>query len=59
MRNARYVALKYENHASSRVPPRSQPKTGTMNMINEVKVLMSEYSRIINKLRTLSIDDDP
>lgn len=54
--NTRYVFPKYKNHTTRRTSLKPQPKSWEANMINEVKMLISKYTRVFNKLETLGIN---
>lgn len=58
VKKAIYAARRYENHASRRVSPRPQSMFRDLNMIDEVKALVFEYTRIINEMKVFGIDDD-
>lgn len=56
MNNAKYIAPKYENHAARHALAKTQPKIEKANMINEVRILVSEYARVFDKLEDLGIN---
>lgn len=55
-KNAQYGNPRYVNHATRCVPPKPQPKSGKVNMMKEARLLVTKYTRVIDKLEALGMD---